>query len=72
MEVAVSISLISRLEAEIHAYEVYRLPSWIFPLPVWSYMLLSPDGKLERERVGIAVDILLISCLEAKILAFEV
>ena len=38
---AVGISLTSCLEAEIHAFEVWRPPSWIFPLPVWSHSILS-------------------------------
>ena len=33
--IAVGISLISCLEAEIHTFEVLRPPSWIFPLPAW-------------------------------------
>ena len=72
MGVAVGIALISSVHAEIHAFEVYRLPSWIFPLPVWSHCsLVSPMGKLDSENIGITVGISLISCLEAKIHAFE-
>ena len=73
MGIAVGIALISSVQTEIHAFEVYRLPSWIFPLPVWShYSLVSPIGKLDPENIGIAVGISLISCLEAEIHAFEV
>ena len=73
MGAAVGIALISCVQAEIHAFEVYRLPSWIFPLPVWSHCsLVSPIGKLGPENIGIAVGISLISCLEAEIHAFEV
>ena len=73
MGVAVGIALISSVQAEIHAFEVYRPPSWIFPLPVWSHsILMSPIGKLDPENIGIAVGISLISCLEAEIHTFEV
>ena len=73
MGVAVGIELISCVQAEIHAFEVYRLSSWIFPLPVWSHFsLVSPIGKLDPENIGIAVGIPLISCLGAKIHALEV
>ena len=73
MGVAVGIALISSVQAEIHAFEVWRPPSWIFPLPVWSHsILMSSNGKLDPENIGIAVGISLISCLEAEIHAFEV
>ena len=73
MGVAVGIALIFSVQAEIHAFEVWRLPSWIFPLPVWSHsILMSPNGKFDPENLGIAVGISLISCLEAEIHAFEV
>ena len=73
MGVAVGIALISCVQAEIHAFEVYRLPSWICPLPVGSHCsLVSPIGKLDLENIGIAVGFSLISCLEAEIYAFEV
>ena len=53
--VAVGIALISSVQAEIHAVEVYRLPSWIFTLPVRSHCsLMSPIGKLDPENIGIA------------------
>ena len=71
--IAVGISLISCLKAEIHAFEVQRPPSWIFLLPVWSHsLLMSPNGKLDPKNIGITVKISLISCLEAEIHAFEV
>ena len=66
-------SLISCLGAEIHAFEVQRPPSWIFPNPVWSHSLLvGPNGKLDPENIGIAVRISLISRLGAQIHALEV
>ena len=77
MGVAVGIALIFCVQAEIHAFEVYRLPYWICPLPVWSHsILMSPNGKLDSENIGIAIGISLISCLlqslEAEIHAVEV
>ena len=64
--IALGISLIPCLEAEIHAFEVWRPPSWIFPLPVCSFSIFtSPNGKLDPENIGIAVGISLISCLGA-------
>ena len=71
--IAVGISLSSCLAAKIHAFEVWRPPSWIFPLPVWSHsILMSPNGKLNPGNIGIAVGISLISGLGAEIHAFEV
>ena len=73
MGVAVGISSIACLGAEKHAIKVYRPPSWIFALPVWSHSLLvSLIGKLDPENIGIAVEISLICCLGAEIFAFEV
>ena len=77
MILAVGISLISCLEAEIHALEVKRPPSWIFPLPVLSHSIrISPSGMLDLKNVGFAVGISVISCvlpyLEAEIHAFAV
>ena len=73
MGLAVRISLISCLEAEIRAFEVWRPPSWIFPLPVWSYgILMSFNGKLDPENIGIAVGSSLISRLGVEIHALEV
>ena len=74
MDVAVGIALISNVQlAQIHAFEIYRPPSWIFPLPVRSHSIfMSPIGKLDPKNIGIAVGNSLISCLEAKIHAFEV
>ena len=73
MGLAIGISLISCLEAEIHPFEVWRPPSLIFPLPVWSYsILMSPNGKLDPENIGIAVGISLISRLGAEIHALDV
>ena len=45
-----------------------------FSLPVWLHSsIVSPIGKLDPENIGIAVEIPLITCLEAKnkIHAFE-
>ena len=65
--------MISCLEAEIHAFEVWRPPSWNFPLPVWSHsILMSPNGKLDPKNIGIAVGISLISRLGTEMYAFEV
>ena len=77
MGLAVGFSLISCLEAEIHAFEVWRPPSWIFPLPVLSHSIrISPSGMLDLKNVGFTVGISVISCvlpcLEAEIHAFEV
>ena len=73
MGVAVEIALISCVQAEIHTFEVYRLPSWIFPLPVWSHCsLVSSIGKLDPKNIGRAVGISLIPCLGAEIHALEV
>ena len=73
--IAVGMSLISCLGAEIHASEVQRVPSWIFPIPVRSHSILtSLSGMLDLKTVGLAVGILLISCLlpglEAEMHAF--
>ena len=71
--IAVEISLISYLRAEIQAIEVLRPPSWIFPRSVRSHsILMSPNEKLDPKNIGIAVGISLISCLKAEIHAFEV
>ena len=65
--------LISCHEAEIHTIKVYRPPSRIFPLPVRSHgLLVSLNGKLDPENIGIAVGISLISYLEAEIHAIKV
>ena len=70
--IAVGISLISCLEAEIHAFEVWRPPSWIFPFPVQSHSIfMSPNVKLDPENIGLAVGISLISRLGAEIHALE-
>ena len=54
--IAVGISLIFRLGTEIHALEVWRPPSWIFTLPVWSHsILMIPNRMLELKNVGLAV-----------------
>ena len=73
MGIGVEISLTFCLGAEKHAIKVYRSPSWIFQLTVWSHILLmSPNGKLYPENIGIAVGIPLLSCLGAEIHAAEV
>ena len=73
MGAAVGIALISSVQAEIHALEVYRSPSWICPLPVWSHSIpMSSNGKLDPENIGVAVGISLISCLGAEIYVLEV
>ena len=73
MGVAVGSALISSVQAEIRAFEVYRPPSWIFPFPVCSHSnLMSSNGKPDPENIGIAVEISLISCLGTEIQALEV
>ena len=73
MNIAVGILSLSRLGAEKHAIKDCRPPSWIFPLSVWSYsILMSPNGELDPENIGIAVGISLISRLGAEIHALEV
>ena len=73
MGLTVGISLISCLEAEIRAFEVWRPPSCIFPLAVWSHSIfMSPNGKLDPENIGITVGISLISRLGAEIHTLEV
>ena len=73
MGVAVGIALLSNVQAQIHAFEIWRPPSWIFPLPVQSHsILMSPNVKLDPENIGIVVVISLISCLVTEIHAFEV
>ena len=74
--IAVGISLISCLEAEIHAFEVWRPPSWIFPLPVWlpsspigSSGLLDPQYTI---LVAVAIGISYLSSLGAELLTFKV
>ena len=70
---AVGIPLIFCLKAQRHTVEVERSPSWIFQIPVWSHIIfMSPNGMLDPENTGIAVEILLISCLEAEIHAIKV
>ena len=57
MGVAVGIALISNVQAQIHAFEIYKPPSWIFPLPVWSHsILMSPNVKLDPENIGIPME----------------
>ena len=77
IDIAVGISLISRLRSEIHAFVVKGPPSWMFPLPVWSQsILISLSGMLDLKNIGSAVGISVISCvlpcLEAKIHAVEI
>ena len=74
--IAVGILLISCLEAEIHAFEVWRPPSWVFPLPVWSPSLhIGFSGLLDSQYtslVAFAVGISYLSSLRAELLAFKV
>ena len=73
MGAAIEISSTSCLEAEKQAVKAYRPPFWICPLPVWSHsLLMSPNGKLNPENIGKAVETSLISCLGAEMQAFEV
>ena len=71
--IAVGISSPSCLGAQKYAIKECQPLSWILPLPVWSHShVMSPNGKIDPKNIGIAVGISLISCLEAKIRAFEV
>ena len=73
MGLAVGILSLSCLGAKKHAIKECQPPSWIFTLPVWSHChVMSPNGKLDPENIGIAVGISVIFCLEAKIHAIEV
>ena len=76
MGLAVGISLISCLEADIHAFEVLRPPSWIFPLTVRSHsLLIGSSGLLDPHYtilVAVAVGISYLSSLGAELLAFKV
>ena len=50
-----------------------KSPSSVIPLPVRSQsILMSPNGVLDPENIGIAIGILLISCMGAETHAFEV
>ena len=74
---AVRISLISCLGAEIQAFEVVWPSSWIFPLPVRSHSIpISPSGMLDLKNVGLFVGNSVIPCwlpcLKAEIHAIEV
>ena len=73
MGLAVGNLSLSCLGAEKHAIKECQPPSWIFPLAVWSHcILMSPNGELDPENIGIAVGISLISRLVAEIHALEV
>ena len=53
--ISVMSCLLPFLEAEIHAIEVFRPPSWIFTLPVRSPSVpISPSGMLDLKNVGLA------------------
>ena len=74
--IAVGILLISCLGAEIHAFEVWRPPSWSFPLPVCLYSLpIGFSGWLDPQYislVAVAVRISYLSSLGAELLTFKV
>ena len=74
--IAVGISLISCLEAEKHAFEVWRPPSWTFPFPVWSPSLpLGSSGLLDphyTSLVAVVVGVSYLSSLGAELLTFKV
>ena len=76
ISVAVEIALISSVQAEIRAFEVYRPPSWIFPLPVWSDSLsIGSSGLLDPQYtslVAIAVGISYLFSLGAELLTIKV
>ena len=68
--------MISYLEAEIHAFEVWRPPSCIFPLQVWSPSLpIGSSGLLDPQYtslVAVVVEISYLFSLGAELLAFKV
>ena len=68
---AVRISVISCvlpcLEAEIHAFEVFWPPSWIFSLPVMSHSIRNYSNGEIIPNLDNAVGISKISCLRAEI-----
>ena len=73
MGLAAGILSLFCLGAKKHAIKECQPPSWNLSLPVWSHShVMSPNGKLDPENIGIAVGISLKSRLEAKIHAFEV
>jgi len=69
--IAVLISLISCIEAEITLFQIYfRLISAIFDLSffqTWDNIRSSLIGLPDLENMGIAVGISFLSCIEAKI-----
>ena len=68
LSAVIEIVLISRLEAEICDFEVYRPPSWFFLHPVWSDSIpTNPIGLLDPKNISAAIEIVLISRLEAEI-----
>jgi len=76
--IAVGISLLSFIPAEIYVFQVLRLPSWIFnfrflPVWYWSYGIANRSmGQLDPDNIGLALGIVLLSGVQAKIHAFEV
>jgi len=66
-----AILLASCPKAEICVFQAYRPPSWIFQHPVSSDSILTMlIVLLDPNNMGVAIGILLISCLEAEIHLF--
>ena len=65
---AVEISFLSHLQAEIKVFPVLEAAILDFPLPVRSYIVISLFiGLLDRENMGVAVGISLLSRLQVEI-----
>ena len=72
---ALGISLIYCVKAEIHAFEFYRPPSCIFHFRFGRSLSISSSGLLDPRcinLVAIAVGISYLTCLGAELVAFEV
>ena len=73
MAVAVGISYLSSLGAELLAFKSVKAAILAYPLPVWLYSIhTSPIGMLDPKNMGIAVGISLLSCLQAEITIMEI
>ena len=67
-KLAVSISLVSFIVADLYLFPFLRRPSWISELLVTSDIIHNrAGGILDLENMGIAVGILSLSCVQAKL-----
>ena len=64
--VAVGLSYLSSLGAELLAFKVLRPPSWIIHFR-FGCTITIPIGMLDPKIMGVAVGISLLSCLQAEI-----